>query len=108
MDEVEVFAAASGILRDFHLVLVQIACHNADGILVVDNGCLGGDNIILKQKLRTKPVYVAYVDLRDIIVGDVLADALYHASCRTVGERQAEHVAIRHAVFLMGTANALG
>ena len=89
MDEVEVFAAACGILRDFHLVFVQIACHNADGILVVDNGCLGGDNIILKQKLRTKPVYVAHVDLRDIIICDTLADALNHTSCRTVGERQA-------------------
>ena len=108
VDDIEIFAAALGILHHLHFVLVEIASHDADGIIVVDDGGLGGNHVVFKQELRAETVDVTHIDLSNLAVIDVFAYALYHAPCSTVGERQAEHVVIGHTVALVGTSYAFG
>ena len=60
--------------------------------------------------VRKNPYAVA-VDIADEEVGNVgiadsLRDTFCHASRCTVGEREAEHVAVGHSVLAMGNADS--
>ena len=44
----------------------------------------------------------------DVIFVDTVADAFLHASCGTIGEGETQHIAVSHAVLVVGVAYALG
>ena len=90
-----------------HLVIACEACENAHGIVVVDDGRVGCDEVVFKKKARAESVQVAHIHLLCPLVVDGACQALTHASCRAVGEGQTQHVGISHPL-VVGTAYAFG
>ena len=50
---------------------------------------------------------VSHKDILNAVVRDVASNALHHTTGGTIGERQAQHVLISHALLLVGMAYAL-
>ena len=90
-----------------HLVVACEACENAHGIVVVDDGRVGCNEVVFKKKARAEPVQVAHIHLLYPLVFDGACQALTHAPCRAVGEGQTQHVGISHALAV-GTPYAFG
>ena len=107
LHHLRVVSAAVEIAVHLLLVLVEVARDDAHGLLVVDDGGVGGHKLMGKEEARAEAVDVAHEHLlHAVVVAYRSVDALKHATRRTVGECQAEHVGERHTLPV-GQAHAL-
>ena len=102
-----VFASAHTVGHHFVLVFAQLLGQNADGVVFVDDRRFGWNDTVFKQEFRTEAVHVADKHVCSTLVANALGYSFGHASCGTIGERQANHLVVVDAV-LMRIDNALG
>ena len=107
MEYERVFAATAEIAEHEVFVLASISRKDRHGVLLVDDARLSRYESVRKQKLGTKAVYIAHEHVAHAAVGDIGINALEHSARGSVGEREAQHVGILHALNIVGTAYAL-
>ena len=89
------------------LVLLQVIGEDAHHGVLVDDGALCRHHTVLEEEMGAEAVHVAHKDLLDSCVVDVQLYAFAHAAGGSVGEGEAEHGVVVHALG-MGVAHALG
>ena len=105
----DLLVVAVGLVVAGHalLVVVGVVGQDADGLLVADDGRVGGHYLLLEEEPRTVVVDVADVEWAQVLARHHLADAVDYPAGGAVGEREAEHVLEAHPVA-MGPAHAGG
>ena len=63
---------------------------------------------MVRQYPYAVAVDVADEEVCDVGIADSLRDTFCHASRCTVGEREAEHIAVGYSVLAMGNADSFG
>ena len=88
------------------LVLTSETRKNGDAIILVNDTRFSRYDAVGEEKLGAETMDVSHKDILNAVVRDVASDALHHATGCTIGERQAQHVLISHALLLVGITYA--
>ncbi len=80
------------------LIVILILSQDAHALLVVDDGRVGRNYLLLKQEARAKAMNIAHLQPADVLSCHHLAYAVGHSPRRAVGEGQTKHIAKVHPV----------
>ena len=108
MYSVKAFAAHLPVGSQGYLVHIHYPCHDTNGIIVIDNGGIGRHDSFGCKHTDAVSVDIAYIHVSHSSIIDVGRNPICHSSCGAIGKREAEHIIIMHAVFIMRDAYSLG
>ena len=88
-EEEYLLVVAAGLVVADHalLIVVGVVGQDADGLLVADDGRVGGHYLLLEKEPRTVVVDVADVEGGQVLARHHLADTVDHPAGGAVGER---------------------
>ena len=107
VEHIAVFAALGIVGEHDILVLTSETRKDGDAIVLVNDTRLSRYDAVGEEKLGAETMDVSHKDILNAVVRDVASDALHHATGCAIGERQAQHVLISHALLLVGMTYAL-
>ena len=107
VEHVAIFTSLGIVGEHDILVLTSETRKNGDAIVLVNDTRLSRYDAVGEEKLGAETMDVSHEYILNAVVRDVASDALHHTTGCAIGERQAQHVLISHALLLVGITYTL-